>query len=315
LKVLVADVPDRRELEPLPESVELVSEPDPEVEFMVFGPELSLTGAALFEQLPGLRVVQTLSAGVDSLLQVIPAGVAVCGASGAHDVAVAEWIVAVLLALRRRLCDFYELQKRGEWDPNANNWIITGPPLVGPLDDLEGATVLIVGHGSIGRAVAARLAPFGVRVAGVAKHAPRADAEPPEALARLLPEADAVILLVPLSAETERLVDADFLARMKDGALLINAARGRIVDTGALLDALHSGRIRAALDVTDPEPLPPEHPLWKAPNVLITPHVAGGTIRWSPRAYRLAGEQLRRYAAGEPLLNVFTVERADRSRS
>lgn len=303
MKVLVADVPQRRELEPLPDGVELVSEPDAEVEFVIFGPELSLRGRRLFEQLPGLRVLQALSAGVDSLLAVVPPEVIVCGASGAHDIPVSEWVVAMLLALRHRLPEFWELQRRGEWDENAADWIVTGPAQVGPLQDLDGATVLIVGYGSIGRAVAARLAPFGARVLGIARHA-RADAEPPEALPRLLPEADAVVLLAPLTPETEGMVDAGFIARMKDGALLINAGRGRLVQNEALLEALRSGRIRAALDVTEPEPLPPGHPLWSAPNLLVTPHVAGGTTAWRSRTYRLAGEQLRRYAAGEPLLNV-----------
>ncbi len=303
MKVLVADVPDRRELEPLPAGVELVDEPDSEVEFVIYGPELSERERALFRQLPSLRVVQAVSAGVDSLIPLVPDGVVVCGASGAHDISVAEWVVAMLLALRRRLPEFYELQRRAEWDSNAGDWIVTGPSLVGSIDDLDGATVLIVGHGSIGRAVAARLAPFGARVTGIARHA-RAGTEPPESLPRLLPEADAVVLLVPLTPETKGLVDARFLAQMKQDALLINAARGAVVDTDALLEALHAGRIRAALDVTDPEPLPPEHPLWRAPNVLITPHVAGSVPRWRSRAYRLAGEQLRRYAAGEPLLNV-----------
>jgi phosphoglycerate dehydrogenase-like enzyme len=303
VKVLVADVPHRRELEPLPDGVELVSEPDTEVEFFVFGPELARNAAALFEQLPNLRVVQSIAAGVDSLLRRVPEGVVVCGASGAYDIAVSEWVVAALLALRWRLPGFFELQQRAEWDTNAGNWITTGPSSVGPIDDLDGATVLILGYGSIGRALAARLISFGARVVGVARHA-RADAEPAEALPRLLPEADAVVILVPLNAETKRMVDGRFLARMKEGALLINAARGQIVDTGALIEALRSGHIRAALDVTDPEPLPPEHPLWGAPNVLITPHVAGAVTCSRTRAYRLAGEQLRRYAAGEPLLNV-----------
>jgi phosphoglycerate dehydrogenase-like enzyme len=303
VKVLVADVPDRRELEPLPAGVELVDEPDTEVEFVIYGPELSERERSLFRQLPSLRVVQAVSAGVDSLIPLVPDGVVVCGASGAHDISVAEWVVAMLLALRRRLPEFYELQRRAEWDSNAGDWIVTGPSLVGQIDDLDGATVLIVGHGSIGRAVAARLAPFGARVTGIARHV-RAGTEPPESLPRLLPEADAVVLLVPLTPETKGLVDARFLARMKQDALLINAARGAVVDTDALLEALRTGRIRAALDVTDPEPLPPEHPLWRAPNVLITPHVGGAVPRWRSRAYRLAGEQLRRYAAGEPLLNV-----------
>ncbi len=305
MKILVADVPQRREFEPLPLGVELVAEsdPDPEVEFVVFGPEVARGGAALFERLPNLRVVQSISAGVDSLLPLVPEGVVVCGASGAHDVAVAEWIMAVLLALQRRLPEFYELQRRSEWDNNAGNWFTTGPSPIGPIGDLEDATALILGHGSIGRALATRLAPFGVRAVGVARHA-RADAEPLESLPRLLPKADVVVVLVPLTAETEGMVDAQFLASMKDGALLINAARGAVVDTDALLGALRAGRIRAALDVTDPEPLPPEHPLWQAPNLLITPHVAGAVTRWRERAYRLAGDQIRRYVAGEPLLNV-----------
>jgi len=142
-----------------------------------------------------------------------------------------------------------------------------------------------------------------VRTIGIARHA-REDAEAPEALFRLLPEADAVVLLAPLTPQTKGSVDARFLGRMKEGALLINAARGAIVDTDALVDALRAGHIRAALDVTDPEPLPPEHPLWRTPNVIITPHIAGSVTRWRSRAYRLAGEQLRRYVAGEPLLNV-----------
>jgi len=302
VKVLVADVPQRRELEPLPDGVELVAEPDAEVEFVVFGPEIARGAAELFARLPSLRVVQSISAGVDSLLPLVPEGVIVCGASGAYDVAVAEWIVATLLALRWRLPQFYELQQRAEWDRNAGNWITTGPSLVGSIDDLDGATVLILGYGSIGRALGERLTPFGAHVVGVAKHA-RTDAEPTEALPRLLPEADAVVVLVPLNAETKGMVDAEFIGRMKDGALLINAARGAIVDTDALIEALNAGRIRAALDVTDPEPPPPEHPLWRAPNILITPHVAGAVTCSRKRSYRLAGEQLRRYAAGEPLLN------------
>jgi phosphoglycerate dehydrogenase-like enzyme len=303
MKVLVANVPQRRELEPLSNGVELVAEPDAEVEFVVLGPELARGARALFKRLPNLRVVQSTSAGVDSLLPLVPEGVTLCGASGAYDIAVSEWVVAMLLALGWHLPQFYELQQRAEWDSNAGDWISTGPSSIGRVDDLDGTTVLVFGHGSIGRAVAARLAPFGVHTIGIARHA-RDDAEAPEALPRLLPEADAVVLLSPLTPETTGTVDAHFLARMKEGALLINAARGAIVDTDALVDALRAGHIRAALDVTDPEPLPPEHPLWQAPNLLITPHIAGSVTRWRNRAYRLAGEQLRRYVAGEPLLNV-----------
>jgi phosphoglycerate dehydrogenase-like enzyme len=303
VKVLVSDVPYRRDLEPLPDGVELVAEPEPDVEFVLLGPELAQGLPGLFARLPRVRVVQSTQAGVEWLLPAVPEGVVVCSASGAHDVPVSEWVVAVLLAMRRRLPEFLQRQQRSEWDLNANKLTATGPSSVRPIDDLEGASVLILGYGAIGHAVAARLAPFGVRVVGIARQA-RADTQPPEALPRLLPDADAVVLLLPLTPETERTVDAAFLARMKQDALLINAGRGRLVDTAALLDALRARRIRAALDVTDPEPLPADHPLWQAPNVLITPHIAGSTVRWQQRAYHLAGEQLRRYAAGQPLLNI-----------
>jgi phosphoglycerate dehydrogenase-like enzyme len=125
-----------------------------------------------------------------------------------------------------------------------------------------------------------------------------------EGLPELLLEADVVVLILPLTNETRGLVDAQLLERMKDGALLVNAARGPVVDTGALVAALSEGRIRAALDVTDPEPLPEGHPLWSTPNTLITPHVGGDTPGFRGRAYKLVGDQLRRYAAGEPLINV-----------
>ena len=133
---------------------------------------------------------------------------------------------------------------------------------------------------------------------------PRPDAHSPDALPGLVGDADVVVILVPLTPATEQIVDAEFLARMKLGALLVNASRGRTVDTDALVDALTAGRVRAALDVTDPEPLPDGHPLWTAPGVLITPHIAGGVRGTEGRAWRIAGDQLRRYVAGEPLINV-----------
>jgi phosphoglycerate dehydrogenase-like enzyme len=144
-----------------------------------------------------------------------------------------------------------------------------------------------------------------VQVIGVARH-PHDGAAPVSALPHLLPTADVVVDLLPLTPETHTFVNRDFLALMKPGALLVNAGRGLTVDTEALLEALRAGRLSAALDVTEPEPLPADHPLWRAPNVLITPHIAGATERWFPRGYRFAGEQLRRYAAGQPLLGVET---------
>jgi phosphoglycerate dehydrogenase-like enzyme len=294
----VPDSPLRGEMGPLPEGVELVSEPAPDVELLVLAQQFGNDVPALFKKVPGLKVVQAFSAGVDWLLPLIPPGVVLCSAVGVHDASVSEWVVAAILAMRRRLPEFGEMQRRGEWnreiaDSQAND----------PVDDLEGKTVLVVGYGSIGAALALRLAPFGARVVGVAQHA-RPGVEPAAALPRLLPGADVVVDLLPLKPDTEHFVDSKFLAQMKPGALFVNAGRGRTVDTNALLDALTSGRIRAALDVTDPEPLPPDHPLWRASNALITPHIAGDVAREEGRAYRFAGEQIRRYIRGEPLLGV-----------
>ena len=280
----------------MPEGVELVSEPAPDVELLVLAFEFGNDVPALFERLPGLKVVQAFSAGVDWLLPLIPPGVVLCSAVGVHDASVSEWVVAAILAMRRRLPEFGELQHRAEW-----NREIATQRVSDPVDDLEGKTVLVVGYGSIGKALASRLTPFGARVVGIAQHA-RPDAVTPEALPRLLPAADVVVDLLPLTPDTRKFVDAKFLSRMKPGALFVNAGRGGTVDTDALLDALRSGRIRAALDVTDPEPLPAEHPLWKEPNVLITPHIAGTVAQMEARAYRFAGEQIRRYAAGQPQL-------------
>ena len=245
--------------------------------------------------MPKLHVVQSLSAGVDWLLPHAPRHVIVCRAVGVHDGPVSEWIIAAILAMQRRLPEYVEAQRLGKWDRDA----VHGTP----SDDLDGQTVLIVGHGSIGRTLAARLAPFGVLVIGVAQH-PREDARPTTELPALLPQADVVVNLLPFSPATERFVDAAFLGQMKPGALFVNAGRGKTVDTDALLSALAAGRIQAALDVTEPEPLPEDHPLWRAPNVLITPHIAGSTKRWIARGYRFAGEQIRRYVSGQPLLGV-----------
>jgi len=267
---------------------------------MVLGPEFAKDVPAIFEQLPGLRVVQSFSAGVDYLLPLIPPGVTLCSAAGVHDASVSEWVLAAILAMRRRLPEFIELQRRGEWVRD-----LAEPAGFSnhPIDDLEGRTVLVLGYGSIGRALGVRLTPFGVRVVGVAQHA-RPDVATPESLPRLVPDADVVVDLLPLTPATRKFADADFFSRMKAGAIFVNAGRGGTVDTEALLEAVRSGRIRAALDVTEPEPLPADHPLWKEPNVLITPHIAGTVARWERRAYRFAGEQIRRYAAGQPLLGV-----------
>ena len=244
----------------------------------------------LLPRMGSLRVLQTISAGVDWLLPLVSPGVLVCSARGTRDGAVAEWVAAAVLASRKGLVGMRDHQLTHRWC-----WEQPG--------DLHGATVAILGYGSIGAAVEARLQPFGVGFIRIARR-PRRGVHPTDELPRLLPRADILVVLLPLTDETRGLLDAKLLGLLPDGALLVNAARGAIVDTGALLGLLVEGRVRAALDVTDPEPLPPEHPLWDAPGVLITPHVAGDSADADRRAFAFVGEQVRRYVAGEELVNL-----------
>ena len=284
-------------LGPLPDGVEvevfagydLPSDPET-VE--VWAPPFLSQGrtVTLLAKLSGVRVVQLLSAGADAWVGRVPDGVTLCDARGVHDSSTAEWTVAAILAFIRNFPAFARAQARREWT-------------FGPTDELAGKRVLIVGYGSIGAAIERRLLPFDVTVTRVARR-PREGVHAVDELPRLLPDADVVVLVVPLTPPTTGLVDAGFLAAMHDGALLVNAARGPVVDTGALTAEVATGRLNAALDVTDPEPLPPDHPLWTMPNVLLTPHVAGSVAGLLPRAYRLVAEQVRRYVAGEPLRNV-----------
>ncbi|MGW4297287.1 2-hydroxyacid dehydrogenase [Micromonospora chersina] len=249
---------------------------------------------ALLAELPNLAVVQLLSAGADAWVGRVPDGVTLCDARGVHDSATAEWVVGAILSALRGFGPLARAQGRHEWAYDE----------VAPTDELAGKRVLIVGAGSIGAAVRARLAPFEVSFTLVARTPrPAEEVHGVDELPALLPEADVVVLLVPLTDQTRGLVDEKFLAAMRDGALLVNAARGPVARTSALVAELASGRLRAALDVTDPEPLPADHPLWDLPNVLLTPHVAGSVRGLLPRAYRLVGEQVRRFAAGEPLVN------------
>lgn len=286
---------DAATLGPLPQAVHLLpwGERAAEVEVVVLDPGLRAQLVEALPSLTALRVVQTLNAGVD-WVPPLPGGVLLCNSGTVHDGPVAEWVVAVLLAMCKRLPHYLGEQAGGRWDTSGNLAFADGVP----AGDLAETTVLVVGHGSIGRAVQARLEPFGTTVVGVARRA-RPGVHPVEDLPSLLPDADAVVLLSPLTPETRGLVDAGFLAAMRPGALLVNAARGGLVDTGALRAALHEGRVRAALDTTDPEPLPEGHPLWSAPGCLITPHVAGSSAHWRRRAYALVGDQLRCLAAGE----------------
>lgn len=259
------------------------------------GPEIAVRP---LPEMTSVRAVQTLSAGVDQMrsgLKFLAPGVQLCNAKGVHEASTAELTLALVLASLRGLPRFVEGQRQEDWRS-------------GFYPALADRSVLIVGYGSIGSAIEDRLAPFEcARVARVARSARATERGPVHPLAELpalLPDADVVILSTPLTDTTRGLVNGDFLARMKDGALLVNVARGPVVDTKALLAELESGRITAALDVTDPEPLPAGHPLWHAPGVLISPHVGGSTSAFLPRAKRLLAAQLTRFVAGEPLGNV-----------
>jgi phosphoglycerate dehydrogenase-like enzyme len=244
--------------------------------------------------MPKLEVIQTQTAGVEHVLPYLRKGIVLCNARGVHDASTAELAVTLTLASLRGLQDFVTAQARGQW-------------AFAVRDSLADRRVLIVGYGSIGAALEQRLLPFECDVVRVARQA-RENVYEMGQLPDLLPEADVVVLLIPLTDETRKLVNAEFLGRMKDGALLVNVARGAIVDTEALLAEVQTARLRAALDVTDPEPLPTDHPLWRAPGVLITPHVGGASSAFPPRSKRLIHEQLKRYAAGRPLLNVMSGE-------
>jgi phosphoglycerate dehydrogenase-like enzyme len=268
-----------------------------DVEFYV-PPFLGSPAAAeVMRLMPRLRVVQALTAGVDRLRSHVPQGALLCNARGAHDAITAEWVVGAMVAALRDFPLFAREQAAGRWSYQQ-----TG--------ELAEKTVLIVGYGSIGAAVERRLAGFEVDVVRVARR-PRPEGGEKmvhgvEALPELLPSADVVVLMVPFTPQTAGMVDAAFLARMKDGALLINAARGPVVVTEALVAEVASGRLRAAMDVTDPEPLPPGHPLWTLPGAFITPHVGASTPVSLRRAAELARRQAAAYLRGEPLQNVIT---------
>ncbi len=243
---------------------------------------------AALRGLAGLEVVQVLSAGTDWVEEHLDDGVVLCNAVGSRDTPVAEWVLAALLGASTGLLEGARDRRRERWQPR----------------ELCGARVLVLGLGSIGRAVAARLAPFGAEVVGVASHA-RAGVHGTDELLALLPTADHLVVLTPLTDATRGLVGREALAALPDGAVVVNAGRGAVVDTDALTAEVQGGRLRAVLDVTAPEPLPADHPLRGASGTLaITPHVAGDTRPALERAARLAAEQLGRWVRGEPLEHV-----------
>ncbi len=238
--------------------------------------------------MPDLAVCQLPTAGFEHALAHLPAGVTLCNAAGVHDASTAELTVALILARLRNIDGMARAMTRGEF-------------LHDRFDALADKRVVVVGAGGVGGAIARRLLPFECDVTVVGRTA-RPGVLGVEDLPRLLPESDVVVLAVPLDDSTRGMVDAEFLARMRDGALIVNVARGAVADTDAML--AEAGRLRFALDVTDPEPLPADHPLWRAPGVLISPHVGGNTTAFLPRIGRLVRDQILRWESGAPLLNV-----------
>jgi phosphoglycerate dehydrogenase-like enzyme len=241
------------------------------------------------EALPRLKVIQLLSAGVDPWLPVVPAGVTLHNGRGIHGGSTAELAVAGLLSVLRRLDDFRRAQAEHRWDRLDSS-------------GLDGRHVLVLGAGDIGERIAAAVRIFDAEATLIAR-TPREGVRGLDELGDLLPDHDVLAIALPLTDDTRGLVGAEVLAALPDGAVVVNVARGPILDTDALLAELTARRLHAVLDVTDPEPLPADHPLWDAPNLLLTPHVGGGTSGWLTRGYRIIGDQIRRHLAGEELTN------------
>ncbi|WP_344867493.1 2-hydroxyacid dehydrogenase [Amycolatopsis ultiminotia] len=242
-------------------------------------------GEELWRDLPNLKLVQLLTAGADDWVGKVPDGVLLSTCRGAHGGSMAEWVVAVLLSMYRRLDVFAAAQRASRWERMTS-------------ETLQGQHVLVVGAGDLGRQLRKRLESFEVRCTMVGMSA-RDGVHGVDELPELLPHHDVVVMMVPLTSRTRGMVDAAFLAAMRDGAVLVNAARGSVVATDALVAEVTTGRLRAALDVTDPEPLPADHPLWTAPGVVLTPHVGGAVHGVRRRSYAVAAAEIARYAGGE----------------
>lgn len=228
--------------------------------------------------------------------------VTICNARGAHNISTAEWTLSAILTMLKHFPLFLDIQRSGEWkrrfQATAEYENLTGDtrPLYPPvmLEELTGKTVMLVGYGSIGKEIERMLEPFRVKLIRVARSARESPlVYPVGELDALLPKAQIVVLILPSTNESKHLIDANQFALMQKGTLLVNAARGPIVNTDALVEALESRRIRAALDVTDPEPLPDGHPLWKCPNLLITPHVGGSSPEFARRSLKIAADKPR----------------------
>jgi phosphoglycerate dehydrogenase-like enzyme len=261
-----------------------------DAEVLVPSPQAEVDPAAYVARLPSLRLIQLQTAGAELWVGRVPDRVMLSTARGAHGGSTAEWALGALIAVYRELIPFEAARQAREWAGRLT-------------DTLQDKRVLVLGAGDLGRRMRRRLEASDATATLVGTRA-REDVHAIDEVPALLPEHDAVVLMVPLTARTTGMVDAAFLARMPDGAVLVNAARGRVVDTDALLAELTSGRLRAALDVTDPEPLPSDHPLWTAPGLLLTPHVAGSLYDSHRRAYAVVAEEVARFAAGKDPKNL-----------
>ncbi len=270
---------------PLPDGVE-------EVEVYVLPYGFRAEPPKLMARLPSLKLVQSLSAGVEKLLPLVPDGVRLANGRGLHDLSVAEHALALIHASQKDLPRWFAQQATGSWVREHTR-------------SLADSRVLLVGYGSIGQAIERQLVAAEAVVTRVASRArPQERVHGVGELASLLPSADIVVLILPETPATRGLLGAAELAALPDGALVVNVGRGSAIDTGALTAETLAGRLRAALDVVEPEPLPANHPLWTAPGVVITPHIAGGSASFYPRAKRLVADQLRRFVTGQEPLNV-----------
>jgi len=305
---LLRDFPAEVELIPLPDDL------DHEINIDVWIPDpYPKRAMRIWPRLHGVRLVLSLMTGTEWIPGVAGPSVTICNAQGAHSISTAEWTLSAILATLKYFPLYFDAQRTGQWkrrfEAPAQYARITGDarPLYPPvlLEELTGKTVLLVGYGAIGKEIERKLAPFDVNLLRMARSArTEPEVHAVSELDSLLPQAEVVVLILPSTEETRGLIGSRQFALMRQGALLVNAARGPIVQTDALVEALQQGKIRAAIDVTDPEPLPDGHPLWSCPNLLITPHIAGSSKEFSRRALHTAANELRRYMNGEPLHNV-----------
>ena len=300
----------------MPAGVDLIPLADDlnhDVEVDVWIPDpFSTRALRVWPHLRGVHLVLSMMAGTEWIPNTVGPHVTICNAHGAHNISTAEWTISAILSMLKHFPLFFDIQRAGNWrrrkEATAEYEALSGdkrplhPPVM--LEELTGKSVLIIGYGTIGKEIERMLDPFHVKVSRVARSA-RSEplVHPVSELDDLLPNADVIVLILPLTEESRGLIGTSQFNRMRQGALLVNSARGPIVQTDALVDALHSGKIRAALDVTDPEPLPENHPLWHCPNVLITPHVAGSSPEFAARSLAIAADELRRYMNGESLQN------------